>query len=77
MAGTKAVTLAASTPDQSNVTAKCDPLTKWATGAILLFITLATFNWLDTIKVPSFLPSLSVSRKRANPFYLPGSMVCI
>ncbi|KAH9976239.1 ERG2/sigma1 receptor-like protein [Lactifluus volemus] len=29
---------------------KPDPLTKWATRALVLFITLATFSWLDTIK---------------------------
>lgn len=49
--------------DQCNNTApKSDPLTKWATRAIVLFITLATFSWLDTIKVPSIpfsLPSLT------------------
>jgi C-8 sterol isomerase len=32
---------------------KRDPLTKWATRAIFLLLTLATFSWLDTIKVRS------------------------
>jgi hypothetical protein len=53
MAGIKSVTPNASGPDQSNIAARSDPLTKWAMRAIFLFITLASFSWLDTIKVPS------------------------
>lgn len=55
MAGIKSVTPNASVPDKSDTAAKCDPLTKWATRAIFLLITLASFSWLDTIKV-SFPP---------------------
>jgi C-8 sterol isomerase len=66
MAGTKSVTPAASRPDQNSTAPKSDSLTKWATRAIFLFITLATFSWLDTIKV-SF-SSLSLSRQMVNLF---------
>jgi hypothetical protein len=65
MAGTKSVTPAASRPDQSNAAPKCDPLTKWATRAIFMFMALATFSWLDTIKV-SFLLFISLYRPVAN-----------
>ena len=30
---------------------KSDPFTKWATRALVLLVTLASFSWLDTIKV--------------------------
>ena len=59
MAGTKSGAPNASGPDQNDIAGKSDPLTKWAMRAILLFITLASFSWLDTIKV-SFPPSLPV-----------------
>ncbi|KAI0000850.1 C-8 sterol isomerase [Russula vinacea] len=60
--------------DQCNNTApKSDPLTKWATRAIVLFITLATFSWLDTIKDrwyvfdPVHLHELQLSALAASP----------
>ncbi|KAF8483841.1 C-8 sterol isomerase [Russula ochroleuca] len=60
--------------DQCNTAQqKSDPLTKWATRAILLFITLATFSWLDTIKDrwyvfdPVHLHELQLSALAASP----------
>jgi hypothetical protein len=62
--------------DQCNTAQqKSDPLTKWATRAILLFITLATFSWLDTIKVTSSSFLLSFSLTCLFVFLPQGSMV--
>ena len=52
MANTKSASSpSASRPDQNNIVPKSDPLTTWVTRIIYLLITLATFSWLDTIKV--------------------------
>jgi C-8 sterol isomerase len=67
MANTKLASPSASRPDQSNTGPKKDPLTKWVTRTIYLLIALATFSWLDTIKV-AFTHTLSLSCKRlTNP----------
>ena len=50
MSGKKSGSVTPNTPDPK-LSQKCDPLTKWAARAIFLFMTLATFSWLDTIKV--------------------------
>jgi hypothetical protein len=50
MSGKKSGSVTPNTPDPK-LSKKCDPLTKWAARAIFLFMTLATFSWLDTIKV--------------------------
>jgi len=68
MFGTKSGSATPSDPGQNiAAAAKSDPLTKWATRAIFLLLTLATFSWLDTIKVCnsqpfSFFSSLALKR---------------
>ena len=42
---------------QNSISPKSDPFTKWVTRALVLLITLASFSWLDTIKVPLFVTS--------------------
>jgi len=72
MSGKKAGSAIPSTPDPES-SQKCDPLTKWATRAIFLFMTLATFSWLDTIKDrwyvfdPVHLHELQLSALAASP----------
>jgi C-8 sterol isomerase len=68
MGDTKLASPSASRPDQkNNIGPKRDPLTKWVTRIIYLLITLATFSWLDTIKVAfTYTHSLSLSQA-ANP----------
>lgn len=69
MASAKSASPTASRPDQNNIRPKSDPLTKWVARAIYLLITLATFSWLDTIKVCTYAhTSLSLSQA-VNPFF--------
>jgi len=72
MATVKSGSVPPNVPSQ-NTTQKGDPLTKWATRAIFLLITLATFSWLDTIKDrwyvfdPVHLHELQLSALAASP----------
>ena len=46
-----------SVSQNSSISSKSDPFTKWVTRALVLLITLATFSWLDTIKVRALIAS--------------------
>jgi len=66
MPRTKSASPNASRLDKDNIARCGDPLTKWVTRAIYLLITLATFSWLDTIKVGNLF-SFDLLYKVANP----------
>jgi len=73
MAGTKSGSTPPNSSGQSICQKKYDPLTKWATRAFVLLLTLATFSWLDTIKDrwyvfdPVHLHELQLSALAASP----------
>ncbi|KAH9050894.1 ERG2/sigma1 receptor-like protein [Lactarius deliciosus] len=62
-----------SSPVSQSIPPKSDPFTKWAIRALVLFVTLATFSWLDTIKDrwyvfdPVHLHELQLSALAASP----------
>ncbi|KAI0002135.1 C-8 sterol isomerase [Russula compacta] len=72
MTSTKSESTPPNAPGQ-DTSKKCDPLTRWATRAIFLLVTLATFSWLDTIKDrwyvfdPVHLHELQLSALAASP----------
>jgi C-8 sterol isomerase len=58
----------------NNFGPKKDPLTKWVTRTIYLLITLATFSWLDMIKVACIHPQSITLLEAANQLtYTPSS----
>lgn len=69
---TSATKSSQSSPHQ-NVSPKSNSFTKWVTRALVLLVTLATFNWLDTIKDrwyvfdPDHLHELQLSALAASP----------
>jgi C-8 sterol isomerase len=59
---------------KKNFGPKKDPLTKWVTRTIYLLITLATFSWLDMIKVACIHPQSITLLEAANQLtYTPSS----
>ncbi len=70
MTSTKSGSPNVSRLDQNNIAKRNDPLSKWVTRAIYLLITLATFSWLDTIKVGNLFHLFTLSQA-VNPVLSP------